>query len=182
MGVYTSAADEEQMNDFVLPELDKLGIQDVETGIMDTPVSDVTAVEANVNVIAEKFKSAGVDTVLIVGIAGANWPLSMADNPYSPHLLFPTSHRPRLRHNAVTTDTSILRRLADRRRLRPGPGPLRRADDAGVHQDVEGRRCRHPDTGGRRARPVRPAVPGGLPGLPDVVDRSRPWLDAAGRT
>ena len=110
VGVFASAADEEQMNDFVLPELDKLGIKAVETGIMDAPVSDVAAVEANVNVIAEKFKSAGVDTVLIVGIAGANWPLSMADNPYSPHLLFTDVLAARaFATNKSTTDTSILK-------------------------------------------------------------------------
>ena len=69
------------MDDIVLPELEELGIEPVETGIMDAPANDTAAVQANVNLIAERFKAADADTVLIVGLAGANWPLYMDDDP-----------------------------------------------------------------------------------------------------
>jgi Periplasmic binding protein len=109
VAVFVSAQDSATMDDVVLPALDELDIEPVETGVMDAPVNDITAVEANVALIAERFQAADADTVLLVGNAAANWPLSMEDHPYRPELLFLDIQAARaFATNEATTDTSIL--------------------------------------------------------------------------
>jgi hypothetical protein len=97
------------MKDQVLPELKALGITPVATAVMDAPVNDTAAIQNKVNLIAQKFESAGADTVVVVGIEGANWPQYMVGNPFKPKLRFtdPTAARSFLT-NASTTDLSLL--------------------------------------------------------------------------
>ena len=76
---------------------------------MDAPVSDTAAIQNKVNLIAQKFEASGVDTVVIGGLAGANWPQYMATNPYRPKLRFLSITGARsFVTNASTTDTSVL--------------------------------------------------------------------------
>ena len=102
--------DQAVVDDQVLPTLEELGVTPAEVGITDAPPGDVPAMEANVRTIAERFESSGVDTVVLVGGSGTNWPNAMeTDDSYRPQLLF-------LANNAVsafadsadTTDTSVL--------------------------------------------------------------------------
>ncbi len=159
--------------------LDELGIEPVEVGIMDAPTDDTAAMESSVRLIAERFKAANVDTILMVGIGAPNYMQVMADDTsYRPQLLFTETNAARAFYtSADTTDTSILEGALDRRRLRPRPGPLRRGDVPGVRRDPLGGRRRDTCTRGLRSRRRRqPAVPGGVPGLPrhlaDQGDRS----------
>ena len=61
------------------------------------------------NLIAEKFKAAGADTVVVVGISGANWPTYTQDNPYKPKNLFTDVLAGRsFATNAATKSTAVL--------------------------------------------------------------------------
>lgn len=110
VGVFADQMDQAVVDDQVLPTLEELGVTPAEVGITDAPPGDVPAMEANVRTIAERFESSGVDTVVLVGGSGTNWPNAMeTDDSYRPQLLF-------LANNAVsafadsadTTDTSVL--------------------------------------------------------------------------
>ena len=109
VAVVAHAQDAALMEDTVLPKLSELGIEPVETATIDAPTDDTAALQSNVTLIAERFNAAGADTVLVVGIAGANWPLYMEENPYRPKLLFTDVTAARaFATNESTTDTSIL--------------------------------------------------------------------------
>ena len=110
VGVYAAQRDQEAMETAVLPVLEELGIEAVEVGIMEAPADDPTAVQASVQTIAQRFEASGVDTVLIVGASGQDWPTAMAENTsYRPKLLFLENTGARAFYtNAATTDTSVL--------------------------------------------------------------------------
>ena len=108
--MYTDAADQATVDETLLPLLDELGVEPVEVGVMDAPASDTAATQASVQVIGERFESAGADTVVLVGSSAENWPTYMAGN---------TSYRPKLLFldlvgvkafvvNESTTDTTVL--------------------------------------------------------------------------
>ncbi len=96
--------------DQVVATLKGLGVTPVETGIADAPTDDTAASEAAVKLIAEKFKSSGVDTVLAVGGPGAQWPTNMDDDSsYRPKLLFTAYNAPlAFAASAASGDLSIL--------------------------------------------------------------------------
>ena len=108
------------------PVLDELGIEPVEVGVNDAPTDDRAASENTIRLIAEKFKAADADTILLVGIGVTSWPATMAsDTSYRPQLLFTESLGARsFWTSADTTDTTILEGSLRRRRLRPGPGTI----------------------------------------------------------
>ncbi len=110
VGVYSATRDQALMEDTVIPALEDLGVEIAETGVMDAPPDDPTAVQASVEVIAERFDAAGVDTVVLVGASGQDWPTAMEDNAdYRPKLLFLEQTGARAFYtNAATTDTSVL--------------------------------------------------------------------------
>jgi hypothetical protein len=110
VGVFVGQAeDTATLNNDTVPALKAAGVTPVETAVMDAPVSDTAAIQSKVNLIAEKFKSSGVDTVVLAGQAAANWPTYMANNPYHPKLLFLDVIGVRaFATNKATTDTSIL--------------------------------------------------------------------------
>ena len=56
MAVYAAAANQAEMEDQILPVLEELGIEPVETGIMDAPTDDTAALEASVSLVAERFE------------------------------------------------------------------------------------------------------------------------------
>jgi hypothetical protein len=110
VAVFAATADKPEF-DQVNATLDKLGVEPVDTGVMDAPANDTVASQAATQTIAERFKAKGADTILIVGASGANWPVAMAsDTSYRPKLLFVDS--PGLLAFATskaTTDTSVLK-------------------------------------------------------------------------
>jgi Periplasmic binding protein len=110
VAVVAAAQEKASMDNVVLPKLKSLGITPVETAVIDAPVNDTAALQTNVNLIAEKFKSAGADTVVVVGSSGANWPLYTQDNPYRPKNLFLDIYASRaFATNADTKSTAILK-------------------------------------------------------------------------
>ena len=110
VGVYGAARDQEQVEGTIVPALEDAGVDVAETGIMDAPADDQTAVNTSVKAIAERFDASGVDTVVIAGSSGQDWPTNMADDDsYRPTLLFTTLVGPHaFLSNAATTDTSVL--------------------------------------------------------------------------
>jgi ABC-type branched-subunit amino acid transport system substrate-binding protein len=110
LGVYMAAADEPDYVQNVKPVLDELGIEPVEVGIMDAPTDDTAAMESSVRLIAERFKAANVDTILMVGIGAPNYMQVMEDDTsFRPQLLFTETNAARAFYtSADTTDTSIL--------------------------------------------------------------------------
>ncbi len=110
IGVFAGvASDATTMNDEVVPALKKAGVTPVDTAVQDAPVTDTAAVQNKVDIIAERFKSAGVTSVVLVGQGGANWPAYMQQNPYTPKLLFLSSDAVKaFTSNSATTNTKIL--------------------------------------------------------------------------
>lgn len=86
LGVFASAGDEALLNDTVLPLLDELGIEPVETAINDAAADDVAATNAQTAVIAERFEAAGVDQLLVLGTAGLTWASGVESLDYRPPL------------------------------------------------------------------------------------------------
>ena len=91
VAVLVDAASADYMEDDVLPLLDELGVDVVESAVQDAPAEDPTAVQARVRTIAERFDSSGAESVLLLSGAGLQWTTAMADQPYRPRLLFPQS-------------------------------------------------------------------------------------------
>jgi ABC-type branched-subunit amino acid transport system substrate-binding protein len=111
VGVFVGQSeDTATLNDDILPALKAEGVTPVETAVMDAPVSDTAAIQNKVNTIAQKFQSSGVDTVVLGGLAAANWPTYMESNPYRPKLMFLDITGARaFVTNKSTTDTSLLK-------------------------------------------------------------------------
>ena len=110
VAVYAAERDQAVMEDTVLPVLEELGIEAVETGVMDAPADDQAAVASSVQTIAQRFEASGADTILLVGASAQDWPTNMAANDsYRPKLLFLEQTGARAFYtNAATTDTSVL--------------------------------------------------------------------------
>ena len=141
VGVYSATRDQALMEDTVIPALEELGVEPAETGVMDAPPDDPTAVQASVEVIAERFDAAGVDTVVIVGASAAG----LAHRDGRQHGLPAQAPLPR-----ADGGTCLLHERRDhrhvgprgshrRRRLRPRPGPMGSA--GGLQRDGRRRRA-----------------------------------------
>jgi len=89
VAVLVDAASADYMEDDVLPLLDELGVDVVESAVQDAPAEDPAAVQTRVRTIAERFESSGATSVLLLSGAGLQWTTHMADQPYRPRLLFP---------------------------------------------------------------------------------------------
>jgi len=87
LGVFAITTEADLMDDVALPALEEAGIEPVETAILDAPADDVTAQNAAVGVIAERFRSAGIDQVLIIGSGGLTWANGVQSLDYRPQLL-----------------------------------------------------------------------------------------------
>ncbi|KPM53587.1 hypothetical protein ACG83_23380 [Frankia sp. R43] len=72
----------------VLPALAARNIPVTETGVLDADTTDPAAVSSQLNVFIQKFQSAGVDTVLLVGGSQAQFPAELQKTSYRPRLLF----------------------------------------------------------------------------------------------
>jgi hypothetical protein len=180
VAVFAAAQDSDVMNKHVLPVLTSLGIKPVATAIMDAPVSDTAAVQSDVKLISERFKSANADTVLIVGPAGANW-LTFNDSSFKPKLLFTDIAASRAyATNKSTTNTSLL----DGSLSGGGYGP-----DQARYDEPEMQRCvavlkgagiDTPSPALSKNDPSNQQYQAAFQACPDVAV-VRAWLNAAGR-
>ncbi len=75
VAVYGDRNVESRIDDAVLPLLEEYGIDVVEVGIVDTSSADQNQIAAATAVVAERFRSADVDTVFAIGLtAPAHFP------------------------------------------------------------------------------------------------------------
>jgi hypothetical protein len=182
VAVYGAERDQTTVEDTVLPVLDELGIDVVETGIMDAPADDPTAVQASVQTIASRFEASGADTIVIVGASGQDWPTAMAENDsYRPKLLFLEQTGARAFYtNAATTDTSVLEGSL----LGGGYGPDQaRFEEAAMQECVQiaadaGVEVPSPEEVGDDD-PSNQPYQAAFQACPDV-DIMRAWIEAAG--
>ena len=86
LGVFGGTAEAQQVEDVVLPLLDELGIEPVETAVVTAPPDDITAVNAEIGVFAERFAAAGIDQVLVTGQSGLAWASGNEGTDYRPEL------------------------------------------------------------------------------------------------
>jgi ABC-type branched-subunit amino acid transport system substrate-binding protein len=88
VAVVSTLQDETALHQTVEPLLDELGVDPVETAVIDAPENDVAAQNAAVAVIAERFRSAGATKVLVVGTGGLTWANGVESTGFRPQLLF----------------------------------------------------------------------------------------------
>ncbi len=109
VGLVTLAADENLLNDVVMPALKRNGVKVTTSAIIDAPANDVTAGITQAGTIMERFKSDGIKTVLAVN----NSPSAVIT------ALGKTDYRPRIAATAVnpfqaaainpSTDPSVIK-------------------------------------------------------------------------
>ena len=89
VAVFATAADQAEMQDFVLPALKAQGVKVLQTAIDNASPSDVAAVDQQVAIAAAKFQSLGATEVVAVGTGSAVWPQGLQANQgsYAPRLL-----------------------------------------------------------------------------------------------
>ncbi|CUU54873.1 substrate-binding protein [Parafrankia irregularis] len=80
--------DQAVLDKVVLSTLRSKNIPVTETGVLDADTTDPAAVSSQLNVFIQKFQSAGVDTVLLVGGSQAQFPTELQKTGYRPRLLF----------------------------------------------------------------------------------------------
>ncbi|MCK9902653.1 hypothetical protein CC117_26600 [Parafrankia colletiae] len=80
--------DQAVLDKVVLSSLRAKNIPVTETGVLDADTTDPAAVSSQLNVFIQKFQSAGVDTVLLVGGSQAQFPAEIQKGSYRPRLLF----------------------------------------------------------------------------------------------
>jgi hypothetical protein len=82
VGVVGSSVDSTEMNQ-VIPALHKVKADIVQTATSTAPSSDTAALNSEYNIIAQKFKNAGVNVVVAVGNAGEQFPDALQGNQSS---------------------------------------------------------------------------------------------------
>jgi hypothetical protein len=109
LGVFGGATEQALIDDEVLPLLDELGIEVAETATTDNEANtDLTASNAQVAVIAERFDAAGIDQVLVVGPSGLAWANGVAATGYRPALRFTSPASVQAYANDESHDVSML--------------------------------------------------------------------------
>lgn len=88
IGVVGTSPDQGEMN-LVIPALHKVKANVIQTAVNGVPDTDTAAFNQEYNVIAEKFKSSGVNTVVAVGNAGNSWAeaLQINQSTYHPRIV-----------------------------------------------------------------------------------------------
>ena len=87
VGVVGVASEEKNLLDAaVLPSLKRNGIKNT-VAIIDAPLSDTVAATQQAGTIAEKFKSEGIKTVLLVGAAPSAFSNALKNTDYRPKLV-----------------------------------------------------------------------------------------------
>jgi hypothetical protein len=90
VAVVALAQDQSVLQNLVVPELQKLGVDVVQTAINDVPATDITAANQQMALIGQKFQSAGAEVVVAAGEgASEGWPESLKANhsTYHPRLV-----------------------------------------------------------------------------------------------
>ena len=87
LAVFAQTTDGPLMNDTILPLLKGLGIKPVSTAILEAG-TDINATITQAGVIAQKFKAAGAEKVLVVGNGGTAWAEGLAKSDYRPQSIF----------------------------------------------------------------------------------------------
>ncbi|HEY7068666.1 MAG TPA: hypothetical protein VH479_01065, partial [Acidimicrobiales bacterium] len=89
VAVWAAARDKEEVDQHIVPTLEDLGADPVAVASAVAPADDQAAQQTETMTFAERFKDAGVDTVVLVGVSGQGWPTIMqSDTSYRPKLLF----------------------------------------------------------------------------------------------
>jgi branched-chain amino acid transport system substrate-binding protein len=84
IGVVATSPDQAEM-DLVIPALHKVKANVIQTAINSVPDTDTAAFNQEYKVIAEKFQSSGVNTVVAVGNAGNSWAEALQENQSTYH-------------------------------------------------------------------------------------------------
>jgi hypothetical protein len=80
VGVYAGTTTDQPEMQMVVADLRKLHVDVVQTAVNSAPPSDETAATQQTGVIAERFKSAGINEVVAVGQGSAGWPIGLQRN------------------------------------------------------------------------------------------------------
>jgi hypothetical protein len=88
LGVVATIQGEPNLRAELLPLLDELDIEYADVGVIDAPDNDAAAQNAAVASIAERFRSDGIDTVLLTGEAGLPWASGIEESTYRPEMAF----------------------------------------------------------------------------------------------
>jgi ABC-type branched-subunit amino acid transport system substrate-binding protein len=108
LGVVATNQGEASLRKVAEPLLKKLGVHPTEVAVIDAPDNDAAAQDAAVHTIAERFRSSGVDKVLVYGQAGLTWANAMASDSYRPQLLFTGLDAILSYSNDANKDTALL--------------------------------------------------------------------------
>lgn len=76
--------DETQLNEVVLPALEELGVEVAGHAIITSPLGDTVSSDAEVAIIAERFRADGVDTVIALANGSLQWVAGLTDTGYRP--------------------------------------------------------------------------------------------------
>lgn len=87
VGVFAITTEASLIDDVAVPILEEAGIDPVDTAVLDAPPDDVAAQNDAVGVIAERFKAAGVDQVLVMGSGGLTWANGAQATDFRPQLV-----------------------------------------------------------------------------------------------
>lgn len=91
IGISTDTAQEQTTKKIIVPALKKAGYAPKVVVVDDAPAGDTAAADANWDVFAEKFKSAGVNHVILVGSEAAGGLTRMLDRGVKATVSSPTS-------------------------------------------------------------------------------------------
>jgi ABC-type branched-subunit amino acid transport system substrate-binding protein len=88
VGVVSTDADNDETA-IVTPALKKLDVNVVQTAVNSVPDTDTTGQTQEMQTIAQKFQSDGVNVVVAVGNAGNDWPTALQDeqSKYTPRII-----------------------------------------------------------------------------------------------
>jgi hypothetical protein len=89
LAVMATAADQQLLNEKIMPELTAAGIKPAQKVIMDAPTNDTTATLAEAQTISERLKSEGIEKMLLVGeSAPGSFLLGQSKTDFRPQLIF----------------------------------------------------------------------------------------------
>jgi len=109
VAVVVTAADKQLVDQAITPLLEEKNVDVVETGVIDAPPTDTAATNAAAQAIAERFKAAGADKVLVVGTGGPqSFAPGLARTDYRPELLFTSLNAVKSYANGPESDVTVL--------------------------------------------------------------------------
>jgi hypothetical protein len=88
VAVVGNSADEIQLDQVVLPVLDELGVDVVESAIITSALGDSLNSDPEVGLIAERFRAEGADTVIVLANGSLQWIDGLVPTAYRPTSAF----------------------------------------------------------------------------------------------